>query len=83
MGKNYKTMDFSETILVYDIEESIFSNFFYSKTDRPIDAKGHGALPCDKGMEVSSNSLGHIAKFAAMPIYGKNIQKSSSLEPKG
>ena len=29
------------------------------------------------------NSLGHMTKMAAMPIYGKNLKKSSSLEPKG
>ena len=26
---------------------------------------------------------GHMTKMAAMPIYGKNLKKSSSLEPKG
>ena len=27
------------------------------------------------------NDLGHITKMAAMPIYGKTLQKSSSLKP--
>ena len=35
------------------------------------------------GMKVSSNGLGHMTRMAAMPIYGKNLKKSSSLEPKG
>ena len=29
-----------------------------------------------------SNVPGHMTKMAAMPIYGKNLKKSSSLEPK-
>ena len=28
------------------------------------------------------NDIGHMAKMAAMPIYGKNLRKSFSLEPK-
>ena len=27
------------------------------------------------------NDPGHMTKMAAMPIYGKNLPKSSSLEP--
>ena len=27
------------------------------------------------------NELGHMTNMAAMPIYAKNIKKSSSLEP--
>ena len=33
--------------------------------------------------QTCSNGPGHMTKMAAMPIYGKNIKKSSSLEPKG
>ena len=32
------------------------------------------------GMKIYINELGHITKMAAMPIYGKKIKKSSSLE---
>ena len=35
------------------------------------------------GNESCSNGPGHMTKMAAMPIYGKNVKKSSSLEPKG
>ena len=35
------------------------------------------------GNEICSNVPGHLTKMAAMPIYGKNLKKSSSLEPKG
>ena len=32
-------------------------------------------------MEINSNELGHMTKMAAMPVYGKNLKKSSSPEP--
>ena len=35
------------------------------------------------GNESCSNGPGHMTKMASMPIYGKNLKKSSSLEPKG
>ena len=35
------------------------------------------------GTKVCSNVPGHMTKMAAMPIYGINLKKSSSLEPKG
>ena len=34
------------------------------------------------GIKVPSNGHGHMTKMATMPIYGKNLKKSSSLEPK-
>ena len=37
----------------------------------------------DGGTKVCSNCIGHITKMAAMPIYGKNLKKSSFPEPKG
>ena len=38
--------------------------------------------PWDRGMKVFSNGLCHMTNMAAMPIYGKNLKKSSSLEQK-
>ena len=32
-------------------------------------------------MKIYTNELGHMTKMAAMPIYGKNFNKSSSPEP--
>ena len=32
-------------------------------------------------MKTYTNELGHITNMAAMPIYGKNLNKSSSPEP--
>ena len=29
------------------------------------------------GKKINTNELGHMTKMAAMPIYGKNLQKSS------
>ena len=32
-------------------------------------------------MKIYTIDLGHMTKMAAMPIYGKNLKKSSSPEP--
>ena len=32
-------------------------------------------------MKIYTNELGHITNSAAMPIYGKNLNKSFSPEP--
>ena len=32
-------------------------------------------------MKINTNELGHMTNMAAMPIYGKNLKKSSSSEP--
>ena len=32
-------------------------------------------------MKINTNELGHMTKMAAMPIYGKNLKKSSAPEP--
>ena len=31
-------------------------------------------------MKICTNELGHMTKMATMPIYGKNLKKSSSPE---
>ena len=31
-------------------------------------------------MKIYTNELGHIANMATMPLYGKNLKKSSSPE---
>ena len=61
---------------------STFSNIF-SETNRPIEAKFHVGFPWDGGRKVCLNGAGHMIKMAAMPIYGKNLKKFSSPEPKG
>ena len=37
--------------------------------------------PWEGGTKVYINGPGHMTKMAAMPIYGKNLKKSSSPEP--
>ena len=32
-------------------------------------------------MKIYTNDVGHMTKMAVMPIYGKNLKKSSSPEP--
>ena len=32
-------------------------------------------------MKIYTNELGHMTNMAAMPIYGKNLKNSSTLEP--
>ena len=62
---------------------STFSNIFFSETTGPIEAKFYMESPWDGGTKVCSNGPGHITKMVAMPIYGKNLKKSSSPEPIG
>ena len=49
----------------------------------PIKAKFYVEPPWERGTKVCINGPGHMSKMAAMPIYGKNLKKSSSLEPAG
>ena len=62
---------------------STFSDIFSSESTGLIEAKFHVEFLWEGGMEVCSNGPGHMTKMATMPIYGKNLKKSSSLEPKG
>ena len=58
-------------------------NIFSSETTGPIKVKFHMELLWNGRTKVCSNGPGHMTKMAAMAIYGKNLKKSSSLEPKG
>ena len=59
------------------------SNIFSSETTWPIKAKFYVEPPWEGGTKVCINGPGHMTKMAAMPIYGKNLKKSSSPEPAG
>ena len=59
-----------------------FSNVF-SETAWPTKAKFYVEPPWEGGTKVCINGPGHMTKMAAMPIYGKNLKKSSSPEPAG
>ena len=58
-----------------------FSNIFSSETAWPIKAKFYVAPPWEGGTKVCINGPGHMTKMAAMPIYGKNLKKSSPPDP--
>ena len=49
----------------------------------PIKAKFYVEPHWEGGTKVCINGPGHKTKMAAMPIYGKNLKKSSSPEPAG
>ena len=56
--------------------------FFYQKQlvgrfGTKVHMKAGGGL----GMKIYTNELGHMTNMAPMPIYGKNLKKSSSPEP--
>ena len=59
------------------------SNIFSSETAWPIKVKFYVEPPWEGGTKVCINGPGHMTKMAAMPIYGKNLTKSSSPEPAG
>ena len=58
-----------------------FSNAFSSETSWPIKAKFYVEPLWEGGMNVYINGPGQMTKMAAMPIYGKNLKKSSSPKP--
>ena len=55
-------------------------NVFSSETAWPIKANFYVEPPWERGTKVYMNGPGHMTKMAAMPIYGKNLKKSSSQE---
>ena len=59
------------------------SNVFISETTGPIATKFHKQPPGPLGKKSCLNGLGHMTYMTAMPIYGKNLKKSSSPEPIG
>ena len=60
-----------------------FSKIFFSQTAGPIKAKFYVEPPWEGGTKVRINGPGHMTKMATMPMYGKNLKKSSSPEPAG
>ena len=63
------------------VRPSTISNDFSSETTGPIATKFHIQPSGPLGKKSCSNGLGHMTNMAAMPIYGKNLNKSSSPEP--
>ena len=62
---------------------STISKVFSSETTGLILTKFHMQPLGPLGKKTCSNGLGHMTKMATMPIYGKNLKKSSSPEPTG
>ena len=56
-------------------------NLFFSKTVGLFGTKVHMKAWGRIGMKICTNELGHMTNMATMPIYGKNLKKSSSPEP--
>ena len=63
------------------VRPSTISNDFSSETTGPIATKFHIQPPGPLGKKSCSNGPDHMTNMAAMPIYGKNLKKSSSPEP--
>ena len=49
----------------------------------PIELKFHMKTPYNRLANIYTNCYGHMTKIATTPIYGKTLEISSSLEPKG
>ena len=78
---NIKGQGHSLTLVHGRSDSQYIQTSFSLEITRPVEAKFHVEPPWDGGMKVCSNGPGHMTKMAAMPIYGKNLKKSS-LEPK-
>ena len=70
----------SSSVRPSSVRPFTFSNIF-SETAWPIKAKFYVEPPWEGGTKVYINSPGHMTKMAAVPIYDKNLKKSSSPEP--
>ena len=57
-----------------------FSNNFFSEMVVTLSDKFYIQPPGIGGIKVCSDGHGHMTKMTAMPIYGKNANKSSSPE---
>ena len=79
---NIKGQGHSVTLVQYR-SDSTFANFFSLEMARPIEAKFHMEPPWDRETKICSNGLDHMTNMTAIPIYGKTLKKSFSLEPKG
>ena len=56
-----------------NLSDSIYLNFFFSITTRPIEVKFHVEPPWDRETKACSNGPDHMTKMTAMPIYDKNL----------
>ena len=54
---------------------------FFAEIVERFGTKAHMKAYGRMGMKIYTNELGHTTNMAAMPIYDKNLKKSSSREP--
>ena len=59
-----------------------FQTSFPQSNTRLFEAKFQMKPPWDLGMKICLNDPGHMTKMAFRPIYGKNLQKLPSSEPR-
>ena len=55
-------------------------NLFFTETVGQFGTKAHMKAKVRMGMKIYTNELGHMTSMATMPIYGKNLKKSSPAE---
>ena len=55
--------------------------YISSKATEPVVTEFHVEPPGTEGTKVCLNGSGHMTNLAALPLYGKNLQKSSSRKP--
>ena len=61
----------------------LFSNDFSSETTGQISVKFHTQHSGNGILKICSDDLGLMPNMATMPIFDKNLKKSSSPEPLG
>ena len=71
----------SPSVVRPSVRPSTISKDFSSETTGPIVTKFHIQPPGTLEKKNCSNGLGNMTSMAAMPIYVKNLKKSSSPEP--
>ena len=52
-------------------------NLFLAETVGRFGTKAHMKAYGRMGLKIYTNELGHMTNMATMPIYGKNLKKSS------
>ena len=57
-------------------------NLFFSKTVGRFGTKAQMKAQGGMEMKIYTNELGNMTNMAVMPMYGNNLKKTSSPEPK-
>ena len=73
-----KGQDYSLTLVKGHSDFNVIT--FFTETVGRYGTQAHMKAKVRMGMRIYTNELGHMASMATMPIYGKNLKKSSSPE---